>query len=77
MVDGRAAVEIGRAVTGDPISSRTGPEILVSRLRHYFLTRKLILEDEPPPLSVAATIDHEHALAVVQAAMDDYDEAYG
>ncbi|MFQ5349095.1 MAG: inorganic pyrophosphatase [Thermoanaerobaculia bacterium] len=53
------------------------PEILISRLRHYFLTYKLIPEDEPPPVAVAATFDRAHALQVVQAAMDDYDEAYG
>ena len=53
------------------------PEILVSRLRHYFLTYKLIPEDEPPPVSVAATFGREHAVAVVRAAMDDYGEVYG
>jgi inorganic pyrophosphatase len=53
------------------------PEILVSRPRHYFLTYKLIPEDEPPQVSVAATFGREHALKVVQAAMNDYDEAYG
>ena len=53
------------------------PEILISRLRHYFLTYKLIPEDEPTAVKVAATFNRDHALKVVQAAMDDYDEAYG
>ena len=53
------------------------PEILVSRLRHYFLTYKLIPEDEPLPVSVAATFGRKHAVAVVRAAMEDYDEVYG
>ena len=53
------------------------PEILISRLRHYFLTYKLIPEDEPPPVAVAATFDREHAIQVVKAAMEDYDEIYG
>jgi inorganic pyrophosphatase len=53
------------------------PEILVSRLRHYFLTYKLIPEDEPPPVSVAATFGREHALKVVQAALEDYEETFG
>jgi inorganic pyrophosphatase len=53
------------------------PAILISRLRHYFLTYKLIPEDDPSPVSVAATFGREHALAVVQAALDDYAEIYG
>ena len=53
------------------------PEILVSRLRHYFLTYKMIPEDEPTTVKVATAFDREHALKVVQAAMDDYAEAYG
>ncbi len=53
------------------------PDILVSRLRHYFLTYKLIPEAEPAATSIATTFGREHALAVVQAAMDDYDEIYG
>ena len=52
------------------------PKILISRLRHYFLTYKLI-PDEEPPVKVATAFDREHALEVVQAAMDDYDEIYG
>ena len=32
---------------------------------------------EPAAVTVATTYGREHALAVVQAAMDDYDEIYG
>ena len=53
------------------------PAILVSRLRHYFQTYKMIPEVERPAVSVAATFGRDHALAVVQAALDDYQEIYG
>jgi inorganic pyrophosphatase len=53
------------------------PEILVSRLRHYFLTYKLIPEAERPPVTVEAVVGREQAIAVVQAALDDYAETYG
>ncbi len=37
----------------------------------------MLPEVERPAVSVAATFGREHALAVVQAAMDDYGEIYG
>ena len=83
MIDGGEADDkIIAVLTNDNVWGRARdigdiPEILVSRLRHYFLTYKLIPEDEPPPVSVAATFGREHAVAVVRAAMDDYDEVYG
>ncbi len=51
------------------------PPILIERLRHYFSTYKLI-PDEPAALTVEATYGHEHALAVVQAAIEDYEAKF-
>jgi inorganic pyrophosphatase len=52
------------------------PPALIERLRHYFLTYKLV-----PGQRVRARIDRvygrAHALAVVRAAMADYDDAFG
>jgi inorganic pyrophosphatase len=52
------------------------PAVLVERLQHYFLTYKLV-----PGQRVRARIDRvygrAHALAVVRAAMADYEDAFG
>lgn len=54
------------------------PPTLVERLRHYFLTYKLIPGD---PDSHDVTIDgiygRDHALKVIQAAIKDYGEEFG
>ncbi len=52
------------------------PTILIERLRHYFSTYKMI-EGEDMELSVKQVYDRDHALAVVQAALDDYAEEFG
>ncbi len=51
------------------------PEILVERLRHYFATYKMI-PGSPSTLTVEATYGREHAFKVVEAAIQDYREAY-
>jgi inorganic pyrophosphatase len=51
------------------------PNILVERLRHYFSTYKMI-PGEPAALTVEGVYDVQHAVAVVHAAMEDYDEAF-
>lgn len=52
------------------------PDILIERLQHYFLTYKM-----QPGKSSEAVIEQvygrAHALNVVMAAMEDYDEEYG
>jgi inorganic pyrophosphatase len=52
------------------------PSILIERLSHYFSTYKLV-----PGKSPSATIEQvfgvEHAHAVIRAAREDYEEAYG
>jgi inorganic pyrophosphatase len=52
------------------------PQILVERLRHYFSTYKLVPGEESR-ISIDAIYGREHALNVVEAALEDYDEEYG
>jgi inorganic pyrophosphatase len=52
------------------------PQIMIERLRHYFSTYKM-----KPGQEVATVIEwvygREQALKVIEAAMEDYDEAFG
>ena len=52
------------------------PDILVERLRHYFLTYKLI-PGEQSHISIGDAYDRDHAEAVIRAAAQDYDEEFG
>jgi inorganic pyrophosphatase len=52
------------------------PHILVERLRHYFSTYKN-MPGEESQMSIEKIFDRDYALRVVQASMDDYDEAFG
>lgn len=52
------------------------PEVLVERLRHYFSTYKLI-PGEKSKMVIKEIYNHQHALQVVEAAMEDYNEEYG
>lgn len=52
------------------------PETMVDRLRHYFATYKLIPGQENR-IHVKATFGRDHAIQVIQAAIQDYEEEYG
>lgn len=52
------------------------PEVLVERLRHYFGTYKLV-PGQDSTLTVEAVYDRNHALRVVTAALQDYQEEFG
>jgi inorganic pyrophosphatase len=52
------------------------PDILVERLRHYFLTYKM-MPGQASQMVIENVYNHEYALQVVQAAIEDYDEVYG
>ncbi len=52
------------------------PPSLIERLRHYFATYKLV-PGRPPTVSVEGTYGREHALKVVEAAMQDYRDKFG
>jgi inorganic pyrophosphatase len=47
------------------------PQILIERLRHYFTTYKLV-PGERPQLVVRETYGRDHAVRVVEAAVQDY-----
>lgn len=52
------------------------PTALVDRLRHYFLTYKLMPE-QPTEVSIGEGYGRDHAEAVIQAAIEDYQSEFG
>lgn len=82
MVDhGEADDKIVAVLQNDPFWGATQdigdlPDVLVERLRHYFLTYKM-LPGTADAVSVEVVYGREHALKVVRASMADYDEVYG
>ena len=52
------------------------PEILVERLRHYFMTYKLV-PGADAPISIDRSYGRDHAYRVIQAAIADYEEEFG
>ena len=52
------------------------PSVLVERLQHYFGTYKLV-PSRPSSVSIEQVYGRDHALAVVRAAMRDYENAFG
>jgi inorganic pyrophosphatase len=52
------------------------PEILVERLRHYFMTYKLV-PGKPSQFSIEKVYGREEAFVVIAAAIEDYQEEYG
>ena len=52
------------------------PSVLVERLRHYFLTYKLVSGAESR-VSIGDAYGRDHALAVLDAALADYQDHYG
>lgn len=52
------------------------PSVLVERLQHYFGTYKLV-PSRPSSVSIEQVYGRAHALAVVNAAIRDYQDAFG
>ncbi len=52
------------------------PPAMIERMKHYFLTYKLIPGEESK-VSIGDPYGYEHAKVVIQAAVDDYDTEYG
>jgi inorganic pyrophosphatase len=52
------------------------PTVIIERLRHYFLTYKLIPGEESQ-ISIDKIYDRQHAEKVINAAILDYSEVYG
>jgi len=65
------AVLQGDYVWGDAQDIADVPPVLIERLEHYFSTYKLV-PGEGQRIRVAGTYGHDHAYAVVEAAMEDY-----
>jgi inorganic pyrophosphatase len=51
------------------------PPVLIERLKHYFSTYKLI-EDRKPTIVLDQVYGKEQAFSVINAAIQDYDEAF-
>ena len=52
------------------------PTVLIERLRHYFMTYKLIPGEEPST-SIGPAYGREYAAEVINAAIADYAEEFG
>ena len=52
------------------------PPALLERLRHYFATYKLV-PGQPSDVHIEKIYNREHALSVIDAALEDYTEQYG
>lgn len=78
---GQADDKIVAVMVGDHVYDQVEdlsqlPPVLVERLRHYFLTYKLVPGAESP-VTIGPSYGREHAETVLQAAILDYDETYG
>ncbi len=70
------AVLLDDAVLGEARDISEIPEALIARLEHYFLTYKT-LPGEEHQVEIPEIYGREHALSVVSAAMQDYEDHYG
>lgn len=52
------------------------PKVLVERIRHYFMTYKLVPGEESE-VQLGDTYGAEHAARVIRAAMQDYEDHFG
>ncbi len=52
------------------------PAVLIERLQHYFNTYKLV-PNEDARISIERTYGRDHAVSVVEAALEDYAEEFG
>ena len=82
MIDGGEADDkIIAVLSNDPIWGEVQdiselPDQLIERLRHYFLTYKL-RPGEPTTTQIDVIYGADHAHKVIEAAQEDYLEAYG
>jgi inorganic pyrophosphatase len=78
---GEADDKIIAVVRNDPVWGEVEdiegvPEALVERLVHYFLTYKLLPEREAE-VSIGEPYSRDHAEAVIQASLLDYEDEFG
>jgi inorganic pyrophosphatase len=53
------------------------PSALVDRLRHYFMTYKLMPSEQDHEVTIGPTYGREHAEKVIRAAIEDYEHEFG
>ena len=53
------------------------PIALVDRLRHYFMTYKLMPGEQDHQVTIGPTYGREHAEKVIRAAIEDYEHEFG
>lgn len=70
------AVLVGDYVWGKAAQIEDVPRVLIERLEHYFSTYKMIPGTEPK-VRIASVYDTEHAIKVIKASIEDYEEAFG
>jgi len=82
MIDNEEADDkIVAVLVGDYVWGKAGkmddvPPVLIERLEHYLRTYKMIPGSENN-VRIAGVYDTEHAIDVIRAAVEDYDEAFG
>jgi inorganic pyrophosphatase len=64
-------------VWGDARDIGDLPDILVERLRHYFMTYKLVSKGGPPQVAIEQVFGRDHAFDVVRASQADYADSFG
>lgn len=79
--DGEADDKIVAVLENDPVWAHARelselPPALIERLRHYFLTYKLV-PGEPNQVSIGEIYGRDHAHTVIRAAIEDYQSDYG
>lgn len=52
------------------------PDVIVERLKHYFRTYKMV-EGEKPNIEIIGVFGSEKAKKIINAAIEDYNEAFG
>jgi inorganic pyrophosphatase len=70
------AVLVGDYVWGEIDELRDLPPVLVERLHHYFSTYKMV-PGHDSPITIASRYDAGHAMRVIEASIDDYQETFG
>ena len=70
------AVLVGDYVWGEVADLRALPPVLIERLDHYFSTYKLV-PGQASPIRIGNRYDAAHAMRVIEAAIDDYQESFG
>jgi inorganic pyrophosphatase len=71
------AVLHGDGAFGDFHDLSDFPEQMIDRLRHFFLTYKVIPGEEAPPVEISGIYGAEEARRVITLSMEDYSGKFG